>query len=140
MNSMQERILKLCLDAGMSRHGAGKRLARIANVSVKTGNKWINGVSSPTLTSIVPLATFFGARAEWLATGKGDPYLTDKPVNVHALLSNEVAQTGDCSKEVINHLRIISLAALNGDLVQADKDLLARLVERLQRKQHLRAA
>lgn len=140
MKTIQDRIIKLCEDAGISRHGAGKRLSRIANVSVKTGNKWLNGETAPTLASIIPLATFFGARAEWLATGEGDPYVQGKQVNVYALLSDEVAVTGDCSKLVISQLRTITLAALNGELQQQDKELLARIVDRLERKRHLKAA
>lgn len=139
--TMQNRIIKLCEDAGFKRHGAGKRLSKITGVSVKTGNKWINGVTVPTLASIVSLSSFFGVRTEWLLTGDGEPYIgKDKPVNVHALLSDEVAKTGDCSKIVIHHLREISLAALNGDLVQYDVAVLARLAERVRRKQQLKDA
>lgn len=137
---MHNRIIRLCEDAGFKRHGAGKRLSKIANVSVKTGNKWINGQTVPTLSSIIPIASFFGVRTEWLLTGEGEPYLSEKPVNVHALLSEEVAKTGDCSKLVIKNLTIITLAALNGDLVQYEADVLARMVERLQRKQELKSA
>lgn len=140
MNSIQYRIIKLCEDAGINRHGAGKRLSKIANVSIKTGNKWLNGETAPTLASIIPLAIFFGVRAEWLATGQGDPYIQGKPVNVHALLSDEVARTGACSKLVISQLRMITMAALNGELLQHDKALLERIVERLERKNHLKAA
>lgn len=138
--SIQERILTLCTDAGFSRHGAGKRLSNITGVSVKTANKWLNGVTAPTLSSLIPLATFFNVRPEWLLTGTGDPYSTGKVVNAHALLSDEVIKTGNCSKLVISHLRIITLAALNGELVQYEADALARIVERLERKGHLKAA
>lgn len=132
--SIQQRLLRLCEDAGFARHGAGKRLSKIANVSVKTGNKWLNGSTSPTLQSLIPLAMFFGVRAEWLMHGEGNPYLIEKPVNVHSLLSDEVVKTGACSKLVVCHLRIIALAALNGELIQCDADALSRIVERVQKK------
>lgn len=138
--SIQERILRLCADAGISRHGAGKRLSTISGVSVKTANKWLNGITIPTLSSLIPLAAYFGVRAEWLATGQGDPYVSGKVINVHALLSDEVAKTGACSKQVISDLKTITLAALNGELQQHDKQLLARIVERLEQRVHLKAA
>lgn len=138
--SINQRLITLCDDAGIARHGAGKRLAIIAGVSVKTGNKWLNGITVPTLSSLVPLASFFGVRAEWLLNGIGDPYVIAKMVNTHALLSNEVTASGACSKLVISNLRTLTLAALNGELLQQDVDALERIIERVKQRSHLKAA
>lgn len=137
---MKDRLLQLCADAGISRHGAGKRLSTVANVSVKTANKWLNGDTLPTLSSIMPLAAFFGVRAEWLLHGQGDPYVVAQLVDQHSLLSEPVTRTAACSKLVVHHLRIITLAALNGELSKVDNDALARIVEHLDKRNELKAA
>lgn len=135
-----ERLQELCDDAGMARHGAGRRLSLIANVSVKTGNKWINGQSLPTLQSILPLAKYFKINVEWFLTGEGDKYTGAKPIESHALLSDYSVQSSNCPKGVISNLRHIAKAALDGDLVQQDVELLNRIAQRLQSKSQLRAA
>jgi transcriptional regulator with XRE-family HTH domain len=130
--SISLRLQELCDDAGMLRHGAGSRLANIAGVSVRTGNKWVNGMSIPTLQSILPLAKFFRVSADWLMTGEGDKYLGEKPVDSHALLSDYNVESSNCPKGIVHALRVISRAALDGELLQFDAAHLMQIAERIE--------
>lgn len=130
--SISLRLQELCDDAGMLRHGAGSRLANIAEVSVKTANKWLNGTSIPTLPSILPLAKFFRVSSDWLLTGEGDKYLGAKPVDSQALLSDYNVKSSNCPKGIVHALRVISKAALDGELLQYDAAHLMRIAERIE--------
>ena len=130
MAEFKDRLSEALSLVNVKRHGAGKWLADLTNVTVKATNKWLNGESEPSRSRLEKIAAATGVRPEWLQYGTGSPHNLPQPNQdeFDALLNLATPRT---RVELVK----IAQAAADGKLTDADIILLKQIADRLAAKE-----
>lgn len=131
------RLKEAMTDNGIALWGAGVRLAKIAGVTPKAANKWLNAETIPAPDKMHALCVAFGVRREWLEYGEGHKkpnYSKQQPddVQVSETLDALYALRGKVTPRSRKALDSIEKAANEGRLTEDDVLLLERIAQRFE--------
>jgi len=130
VSEFKDRLSEALLLVGVRRHGAGKWLADLTNITVKAANKWLNGESEPSRKNLKLIADATGVRPEWLQYGTGSSHHLGESKNdeFEELLSLSTPRT---RVELLK----IAQASVDGRLTDDDIALLTQIADRLTKKE-----
>ncbi len=131
------RLKDALAENGVAMWGAGVRLAKIAGVTPKATNKWLNGESMPSRAKMLAIAEWLGVSVEWLEYGEGPKkpgYSKQQPDNVQVseTLDALYALRGKVTPRSRKALDSIEKAANEGRLAEDDVLLLERIAKRFE--------
>lgn len=130
LNEFSTRLLQALDGVEIERHGAGKWLAVLTEVTVKAANKWLNGESMPRREKLETIAQKTGVRVEWLQYGKGSKLANIENNNISELDALLQLATPRTQTELLK----IAQAAADGRLTDDDIKLLKIIADRLAKK------
>jgi len=136
MEDFSNRLLQAVERVGVKRHGAGKWLSKLTEVTVKAANKWLNDESTPRREKIEKIARETGVRVEWLMFGNGSmtvKYDKEGLVSEPVSLGIEKLMTKATPRSQVE-LEKIAQAAAEGRLTEEDINLLKAIADRLAKK------
>lgn len=118
--------LKNVLSASLMERG---ELARHLGVSVPTVNRWLNGISAPTVYQLREIAHLFGMPYDWFLEDDGDiPNVDDlavrlglSPETVGTLLDLVAEGGNEAALEAVDNTLCAALAVIDGVFEDLDR-------------------
>lgn len=134
--AFSRRLKEAMADNDIEIWGAGVRLAKIASVTPKAANKWLNAETMPGPEKLLAICSALGVRREWLEYGDGakrlGSYAQPEATQVTETLEALYSLRGKVTPRSRKALDAIERAANDGRLTEDDVLLLERIAQRFE--------
>ncbi len=130
-----ERLIIALERKGITRYGAGAYLRKLASVTGKSANNWLNGEKMPRRDKILIIASQLNVRPEWLEYGEGAIASGEGPlISVEQTVTQREDKYGSSSpkaqKIISDIIALDSSGALNDSLL----DMLQSMLDSIPKK------